>query len=117
MPGIDVPYRLPQLADLDPAQLVAEDVDRAASRVGLGAAQAHERALARPVGTDERPPLARPDCEVDAGENLLRLADKVDVAKAQHLGRRAIGHAEADPGAGAGETEPTPPGPCRAASE
>ena len=88
VPGVDVPDRLPQPADLDPAQPVAEDVDRAAGRMRLGAAQAHQCALARPVGADERPPLTRPDREVDAGEDPFGLADEVDVAKAQHLGPR-----------------------------
>src|SRR5699024_4194921 len=91
MARIHVPDGLAQLPDLDPAEPVSEHLDRAAGRVRLGATQAQQRALARPDRADEGPALARPDRDRDVRQELIALADEVDVAQAQHL-RWACSH-------------------------
>ena len=58
MARVDVPDRLPESADLDAAEPLAEDVDGPARRVLLRAAHAQDRALARAVASDQRPVLA-----------------------------------------------------------
>jgi integrase len=68
---VDVPDRAPQGLQLDPAELLAEHAYRSRRRVGDGAAEAEERALARPVRPDHGPVLARSHGERDAVNDLV----------------------------------------------
>src|SRR5947199_131782 len=58
-----------QGADVDPAEPVPEDVDGAGGGEQPAARQAQQRRLARAVGPQHHPALARPDRPVDPGQD------------------------------------------------
>lgn len=69
----------PQFPHVDAAQLVAEDVNGTASRVGGCSEQAQKRALARAVRAEEDPVLSGFDRNVDVFQQVSAVADEIHV--------------------------------------
>jgi hypothetical protein len=90
VPRIDEADVAAQLAHVDPAELVPEDVHRAAGRVVHRAAEVEQGRLAGTVGSDQRPVLAPTDRQVDVGEQVPVVTDDVDPA---HVQDHVVAHA------------------------
>ncbi|GFH74469.1 hypothetical protein Sdia_52370 [Streptomyces diastaticus subsp. diastaticus] len=69
--GGDVADAGPQFPDVDAAEAVAEDLDRARGGEGGRAHEAQDAGLPGTVGAEQRPVLAGPDGSVDAVEDRL----------------------------------------------
>ncbi|GFH76771.1 hypothetical protein Sgou_14410 [Streptomyces gougerotii] len=69
--GGDVADAGPQFPDVDAAEAVAEDLDRARGGEGGRAHEAQDAGLPGTVGAEQRPVLAGPDGPVDAVEDRL----------------------------------------------
>lgn len=81
---VDVTDRLAELPDVDGAEAAAEDLDRAAGRVGDRAAQVEQRALPRAVRPEQRPSLTLADRQRHPTEQQLAVPDEVDVLQFEH---------------------------------
>jgi hypothetical protein len=83
----------PVAADVHPAQAPPEHVDLAGGGVEVEGGHPQQRRLARPVGAEDRPALARADGPVDAVEDGGAVADQGDAGEAQGgRGGRVRGH-------------------------
>jgi hypothetical protein len=90
MSWVDMSDMRAQFAHVDPAQSVAEDIDRSVSRVPERAEDMQECRFSCPVGAEECPVLTGVNREIDVPQQISPTPHHVDSSSVQNRGHGGV---------------------------